>query len=304
MGMRSLGPAAGWKWLMFGINLGRGNPRAIFGGAALLVLAVLALAIVLSIALGAIQASAGGGGDLWLSLVITVPLMVAMGGMMVGYLRVIDAVEHGRPATAGAVFAGFRDRGAWLNASGLLLMLAVIQNLAIYGLVTWLAPDVVSWYMENLAAAGAEVPAETMELPTGFGRAMAVASVIGLLVFAVQAIGLGQVALRGRGALGALGDGAQGALRSMLPLVVLLFLALAVLLVFSLVAAVIALLFAAIAGAAGAAGAVLAAVVGIPLYLLAMLAVFVVMMGVMYAVWRDIAGNGGAPSAEDHTVAA
>lgn len=306
MSMRTLGPAAGWRWLMFGINLGRGNPRAIFGGAALLVLALLVLAIALSIALGAVQAATGGGGDLVMSLLISVPLLVAMGGMMVGYLRIIDAVEHGRPASASGVFAGFRDRGAWLNASGLLLILALIQNLGTYGLVSWLAPDVVSWYAENLVAAGAGATTspEAMALPAGFGRAMAVASVIGLLVYAVQAVGMGQVALRGRGALAALGEGARGAVRNVLPLIVLLLLGFVVMIVLTLVAAVIGLVFAAMAGAAGAAGAVLAAVVGIPLYMLAMLAVFVVMMGVMYAAWRDIAGDGAPPPAEDHTVAA
>ena len=41
MTTRTMGPASGWRWISNAVNLGGGNPRAVLGGAALLMAVAL-----------------------------------------------------------------------------------------------------------------------------------------------------------------------------------------------------------------------------------------------------------------------
>jgi ABC-type Na+ efflux pump permease subunit len=60
-----------------------------------------------------------------------------------------------------------------------------------------LAKGVGSWYLENVQASmSGAAQAPITSLPEGFGIAFIVVLVIGLFGYAVQAIGLGQIALR------------------------------------------------------------------------------------------------------------
>lgn len=298
MTTRTMGPAAGWRWLMTAVNLGGGNPRAIFGGAALVLLLVFVTAVVLSLA-SALAGPATAGGQMLLSVVVSVPLLVLMAGLLVGYLRLVDNVENGRPATATLVLAGFSDRAAWMRSVVLLLVLALLQYVLIAGTVMLVAPEVADWYVANLGA-----PEPTATLPPGFGRAFALTMVVSVLLYAAQALGLGQVALRGHGVGQALADGATGAIRNVLPLVLLLLVGLVAMFVIALVVAVLAMVFAALGGGSGA-GMVVGMVIGVPVYLLLLLAMIVVSVGVMYAMWRDICGEPGAapPHGDDHVAA-
>lgn len=291
MTTRTMGPAAGWRWLMAAVNLGGSNPKAIFGGAALLLVVVFAAAMVLSVLLAMVMPG-GAAGQMVGSLVVTLPLLALMAGLMVGYLRLIDAVESGRPASATQVFAGFGDRGAWLRAMAILVVLALLQYLLMAGGVMLAAPDAGRWYLENMAATTPVTPEQMADMPPGFGRMMAVVMVVGVLVYAAQAIALGQVALRDRGVGGALGDGAAGAVRNVLPLVVLMLLGLVAMLVIGMVVGLLAVLFGALAGGSTAAMAI-AVAIGIPVYLLVVLVMIVVSFGVMYAMWRDVCGDAG-----------
>lgn len=303
MTTRTMGPAAGWRWLMAAVNLGGSNPKAIFGGAALLLAVVFAAAIVLSILLALVMPQ-GGAGQMLGSVVVTLPLLALMAALMVGYLRLIDAVEGGRPATAGQVFAGFSDRGAWLRSMGVLVVLALLQYLLIGGGVMLVAPEAGSWYLENMSSPTPVGPEQVAEMPPGFGRLLAVVMVVGVLVYAAQAIALGQVALRDRGLGGALGDGASGAIRNVLPLVVLMLVGLVAMLVIGMVLGLLAVLFGGLAGGSTTA-MIIAAVIGIPVYLLLVLAMIVISFGIMYAMWRDICGGGaGAGRVQDVHVAA
>lgn len=299
MTTRTMGPAAGWRWLMAAVNLGGSNPKAIFGGAALLLVVVFAAAMVLSI-LAAMLMPAGMGAQLAGSLLVTLPLLALMAALMVGYLRLIDAVEAGRPARAAQVFSGFSDRSAWVQAMVILVLLALLQYLLIAGGVMLAAPDAGRWYLENMASATAVTPEQMAEMPPGFGRMLAVVMVVGVLTYAAQAIALGQVALRNRGIGGALGDGAAGAVRNVLPLVVLMLLGLVAMLVIGMVVGLLAVLFGGLAGGSTTA-MIIAVVVGIPVYLLLVLVMIVVSFGVMYAMWRDICGDGESAGRDDGT---
>ena len=300
MTTRTMGPASGWRWLVSAVNLGGGNPRAVFGGAALLMMVVFFAAVVLSIVMATVLPE-GAAAQMGGSVLVTLPLLALMGGLMVGYLRLIDAVETGRPASATQVFAGFGDRAAWLRAVAILLALALLQYLLLAGAVMLVAPEAGRWYVENMGATPA--PGEQLALPPGAGRVIAVTMVVSVLVYAVQGIALGQVALRGKAVGAALRDGGAGAIRNVLPLAVLMLLAMGAMVAIGVVVGVLAMLVAALAGTGPAAMAI-GMVVGLPIYLLVALAMIVVSFGVMYAMWRDICGDGVSGPDANHQVAA
>ncbi|MCR6664005.1 MAG: hypothetical protein NVV60_12860 [Luteimonas sp.] len=294
MTTRALGPGAGFDWIKRAINLGAGNPRAIFGGAALFFVAIMGVVIVMSMVIGLFTATLqpGSTAALALSLLVTLPLLLVAACLIVGYLRTIDAVESGRPATATDVLKGFSDMQTSLRAFGLLLALAVLQNALVAGIVATFSPELGTWYAQIVQAqASGQPPTQLPQLPAGSGTVSILISLVMLLVYAVQSIGLGQVALGGRRFGGALADGFSGAIRNLLPLLVLavvvIVAAIASGLVLLLVAAVIGLL-------AKLLGGWIAILLAIPLYVAIVLALVVVSFGVMYHLWRDVAGGGAA----------
>ena len=297
MTTRAVGAGASIEWLKRALDLGRNNPRAIFGGASLLLAAMLVLAFGLSLVVGLLAAMAKPDGLLAgaLSLSLGAALMALMAALMVGYLRLLDAVENGRPARATDVFAGVSDKAATLRAIGFLLVLMLAQNGLMFTLVGLLAPEFGSWYLQNLqvSMSGENAPPPTA-LPPGFGAAVAVIWVLAMLSYAVQAIGLGQIALRGRGIGGALSDGLSGALKNLFPLLVLFLLVVLAAIVLALVLVLLALL---VGVAAKLAGGWLLALVGIPAYFACVVAMMEVMFGVMYFLRRDVCEGGMPPPA-------
>ena len=302
MTTRALGPGAGIGWLRQAVNLGRNNPKAVFGGAALLLVAVLLLAVGLSMLVGLLQAALkpGPGGSMALALVIMVPILLLLAALMVSYLRLIDAVENGRAARASDVFGAFRDTGTSVRAIGFVVLLTVVQNVLIFALIGVFAKGVGNWYLENMQASmSGATQAPMTSLPDGFGIAFVVMLVISLFGYAVQAIGLGQIALRRSSVGSALVDGVSGAAKNLLPLLVLAVVVVGAGIVLVMVAALVAMLVGVLAKIAGV---WLAVVLGVPLYLAALVAMYVVMFGVMYSLWRDVIGDGETP--RNHSVAA
>lgn len=290
MTTRALGPGAGFQWIRRAANLGAGNPKAIFGGAALFFVAIFGAAIALTVVLGLFAAATqqGGVASMVLSLLVTLPLLLVAACLIVGFLRLIDAVESGRPASALDAFKGFADMPTSLRAFGLLLALAVVQNALVAGIVAVLSPELGEWYVKVMQAQANGVPPDQLaQLPSGTGGATVLITLVMLLVYAVQSIALGQIALRGAGFGNALSNGFSGAIRNLLPLLVLLVVVIVAAIAFGLalllVAAVIGLL-------AKLLGAWIAVLLGIPLYIAVVLALIVVSFGVMYHLWRDITG--------------
>jgi hypothetical protein len=294
--------SAAFGWLKNAVNLGRQNPKAVFGGVALMIAATLAVAVVMSVLQGVLVTALGADVMVLLgsSLLMGLAIVVVLAGLMAGFLRLIDAVENGRPAGAFDVFGGF-GAGVGLRTIGLLLLTALAQYALMGLLLSVLAADAIAWYMEVMQASAAGAPPPVAGLPGGFGLAMAVMVVIGLLAYAVQAIGVCQIALRGRGVFGALADGVAGTFKNLLPLLVLTL----TLILACVVVGVAVLLVAMVLGLlAELVGVWLAVVIAIPLYLLAMLALYTVMFGLMYYLWRDICGEsaGAAPAGDALTV--
>ena len=287
---RSVSASAGVDWLKNAINLGRGNPRALFGGAALAVVAVVALMFGLGIVQGLLVAGIGSASAMVVGMAVTMVVAVVFISMLlVGFLRLIDDVENGRPTSAGRVFAGFGDLGASLRVIGFTLLLTLLQYVVLGLLLAVLARDALSWYARMMTMSDSAVmdPA-MMALPDGLALAALVSVVLGLAMYAVQAIGACQIALRGRGVFAAIGDGVSGTFRNLLPLVVLLLVAIAAMIAAAIVVVILALVIGLMAKLAGA---WLGIVLGVPLYLALMLVMWVVGLGVAYHVWRDICGG-------------
>lgn len=292
MTTRAVSPGKGWNWLVRAVNLGSHKAGAIFGGAALMLLVSLALGFGLALVMGGVQMALkpGAAGGMLISFLIMLPLMAIICAFMVGYMRLLDAVEGGRPASATDVFAGFRDRGASGRVLGFVVVLAIVQYAVMGALIALLAPEFGKWYLEAMqASAAGGTPPDPSSMPSGFGAMFVSIMLVTLFFYAVQAIGVGQIALRGRGIGGALGDGVAGTAKNLLPLLVLLLVGIGV----GILATLAVFLVAMVIGLIGkAVGMWLAMLLAIPLYLAALLVVYVVMFGIMYFMWRDVCGDG------------
>lgn len=305
MQTRSMGPASGWRWLARAVDLGRHNPKALFGAAILLMLVALVPSIVQQLALLAlgpdsVQAVLAIGVAMTLVMIVVFPLLIA------GFLRVIDAAENGRPTHATALFDTFRaDSGRGrIIGTGLLLMLVYLALLA---LVLGVAGrDVVAWYWEVISLMQSATPGTTPDvppLPEGMGRVAGLLLLVMMVSGGLYAIGFGQVALGGRGAGGALADAVTGTLKNVLPLLVLTVLGLVAILLASIAIALVAGLLMLLGSLVSPA---LGMVLAVPVYLAFMVIMNVVMFGVMYFLWRDVCGPEGsqAPVVRDDHFAA
>lgn len=199
------------------------------------------------------------------------------------------------------VFSGFGDFAS-LRAIGFLLLVAIAQYALMAVLLLVFAGGVIDWYMTVMQASAAGTPPTAMtSLPDGMGLAVVVLVVLGLLMYAVQAVGLCQIALRGRGVFGAVADGVAGAFKNLLPLFMLLLAMIVAMVVVVLGVLLLGLLVGVLAKIAGA---WLAIVLAVPLYIAALLVAYVITFGLMYYVWRDVCGEGPGPVAMDEALTA
>lgn len=288
---RSVAATAGVDWLKKAINLGRGNPGAVFGGAALGVIAMVVAMIGAALVQWALTAALGTGTGMVLGVVVTtVVVLVVVSMLLVGFLRLLDAVESGRPARATGVFAGFGDLPTSLRVIGFTLLLTVLQYVVLALVLAVLARGALDWYLKMVIASPDTLDPSMLALPDGLGIATVLSIALGLVFYGAQAIGTGQIALRGRGVFAAVADGFAGAFRNVLALLVLLVAAIAAAIVAAILGAIVAMVVGMLAKFAGA---WLILALGIPLYLAFMLAVWVVAFGVAYHLWRDVCGGAG-----------
>lgn len=288
MTTRAVGPAKGWDWLMRAVNLGRNNPKAIFGAAAwvavlAIVPSILQLGLQYGLKLGPTAVLSVVGLTTLLSLVVY-PLLI--GGM----LRVINDAENGRSTRAAAIFDTFRSGHGAGRLIGFGLLITAIY-IGMFVLVVYLfGRDFAHWYW-NLITAMQANPAATPQidsLPAGFGRIMGMGMLVALFFGGVYAIGFGQASLGNRGVGEALTDGFAGTIKNVLPIVVMAIIAFVACVVLAVVFGVV---FALVAVVGAAVHPVLAAVLLVPLYFALILVMYVVMFGVMYYMWRDICGD-------------
>ncbi|MFZ0870341.1 MAG: hypothetical protein WAM90_06400 [Rhodanobacter sp.] len=291
MTTRSKGPLAGFGWLKSGFSVGYRHPKPLLGGAAFLVLACF-LPSLITLPLQYHAMSAGTPPSLatfgWI-MAVSVLLGLLLVPLYAGYLQVVDAAERGLPARALDIFKPYRQGEALrLIGYGLALILVYV---AMFGLIiTATGGGIASWYMDALTAQTNHLPPPA--LPQGFGIAIALSTLLGLLIMGFYAISLGQVALRRRNVLGAIGDGVIGALKNVLPLLVFALSAVLAWIGLAIAIALVALLLILLSKLVGA---WLVLVVIIPVYIAVILMAFTVMFGAMYHLWRDVCGDDIVP---------
>jgi len=285
-----MGPAAGWRWLKHGINLGRHNPKAIFGAVALVALVALIPSLIQVLLQYGLKLEAESVlmvvGLTTLASIFIYPLLIG------GVLRVIDASENGRPTQATAVFDTFKPGHGAGRLIGFGVLLTVLYIGAFVAMIAMLGVDFFSWYAQVISMAmqtPAATPADVPAMPDGLGTVMAFGVLVGLFFGGVYTIGFGQVALANRGIGESLADGATGTLKNVLPIVVA-----AIIVILGFIAMIIA--FALVGMLLALIGAMLHPTVALiliaPLYIAFLLVLYVVMFGAMYYMWRDVAGEG------------
>lgn len=298
MTTRAVSPGSGWRWFRQAINLGRNNPKAVFGAVALLAVialipSVIQMALQYGLGLSPQAVMVVIGLTTMVSLVIY-PLLIG------GLLRVIHAAENGRPTRATAIFDTFQAGGDRVPLILFGLLMTAIYLAVFLAVISLFGKDFMTWYWALITATqaqqagGAALPPEAMALPEGFGRVMGIGSLFALFMGGVYAIGFGQVALGGRRVGAAFADGLAGTLKNVLPIVVLAVLAVVAMFGLVLVVGIIAAILMLVGGLVHKALGVLLLA---PIYIGMLLVIYVVMFGVMYFMWRDICGD-NAPVAD------
>jgi hypothetical protein len=287
---------AGFHWLRRAINVGRHNPRALFGAASILMLAWM-LPTMLQLVLHA-AFKPGQGAALVIAALMTLLWLATLVPLMGGYLRMLDASERGRPAHAGEIFQIFRSGPVWRRCVAFSLLMFVLNLAVTSALVSQLGNGLMEWYLDVMRIAeqaqqappGAKPPVLPAP-PDGTAGLLGLGSLSMLLMGCMFAVGLGQIALTGRGARAALVDGLAGTAKNVLPLLVMAALGLAAMLVLSVGVFIVLLVIAVLAKLS----ALLAFAVFLPLYVAFLTALYAVLLSVMYQLWRDIAGDDAAP---------
>lgn len=290
MTTRAKGPLSGLDWLKRGLNSGRHNPRAVFGGAAVLMVAALLPSLVQALVQFALRP--GVDGTLVIAALTTLLSIALMGPLMGGYLRLLHACEMGRPVHARDIFEPFRSPRDARRMMGFAFVLLMVYLGVGYVLVSLFAKDLPEWYLQLVALSQQpQTPGQPVQLPPppdGLGGFLGLGSLFALFIGGVFAVGMGQIALRARGIGAALADGVSGAAKNLLPLLVLAVLAFGLMMALSVL---LALVLGVVALLASLLHPVLATAILLPVYLLLFLVLYVVMFGVMYHLWRDIAAE-------------
>lgn len=287
MATRSKGPGAGFGWLIRGIGAAFRHPKPLFGGAALLVVAILIPSLI-TVPLQFFALRSGTPNPATFGWIMALSMLIGLliVPLYAGYLQLIDAAEEGLVARAGDIIKPYRE-GKALRLIGYGVVL-VVAYLAVFGVIlATTGSSVAHWYVDVLAAQANHEPPPTT-LPDGFGITLLLVVVFGIFMMGFYSIGLGQVTLRNRSVFGAISDGVVGALKNLLPL---LMLALGLILAWIAVALGFGILVGVLALIARLISAWLMFVVVIPLYIALLLVTFASMFGVMYHLWRDVCGD-------------
>lgn len=291
--VRKVPISGGITWFTEAINLGRRNPKAVFGAALLFIgtlygLGLLFILPVVAVVRGGDSADftklLGAMVPFFLAMVLLLPIL--LGGLM----HVIREAEAGRPVRARDLFAPIRQRKA-----GALAMLGLIQiGLALVGglLVVALAGgDYWRDYLDAMRGAmSGSVP--VVPQPDHPGLMMLMQLVFNYFSYAIMLFGVPLILFSGA----ALGDAVKSSLRASVTNVGTNLLA-AILFAVSVVVAalLVGLLGLLVATVGSLIHPVVGAVLSLLLYLVFGAMLLVVLVGGSYLAWRDTFG-GGAPA--------
>lgn len=286
-----VGVAAPWRWLQQGVALLRAHPRALLGGAAMLV----AVALLPSV-LAALFAPLSPAGAQVVGAIASLLLYPPAVG---GYLRLIHARQSGEDAVAGALLATFADGpaarrlviGNLIMVSGFMLVIALLA----FGL----GGEGLLGYFQQLSqlAPGATPP----PLPAGALPFALALLLLGVYMLAAQGLAFAELALGARPPLPAIGAALGASARHygvlLLFFVPAMFLAF---LGFMLVALAAVLLAAMLAVVSAVLGKLVVALCTVAL----MVALYALLFAFFYFAWRELSGAPAPPAPTSHRIAA
>lgn len=294
MDIRRLPASQGLVWFRQTIDLGARNPRAVFGAAALAIVALyaaVALALALLLGLGkGLDDKPGLGLLAGVALAVTLAIMVLVPILLGGLMHVIREVEAGRPARARDVFVPLR-----MTAGRQLAMLGLIQlGIAVVGgvlLVALAGSDYWRDYLQAMQTAMQGVP-PVMPQPAHPGLMFLLQLVFNYFSYALMLFAIPLMLFSGNG----LADALRNALRASIRNVGANLLAGALFVGALVLAAVVVALLASLLAVLGSA---LHPALGALLTMLTMLGfagvVLVLVVGAAYLAWRDTFGDAGVP---------
>jgi hypothetical protein len=298
MDIRALPVGQGLAWFKQAIDLGGRNPRAVFGAALLLILALysaaMLMALVMAVMVGAGEATPGGTPDLRLVMAVALPLtllvMFLVPILLGGLMHVVRETEAGRPARARDVFAPLRSvQGRRLALLGLVQVALTVVGGAL--MVAIAGSDY--WRDYLLAMQQAMTGAQpTMPQPANAGLLFVVQMVFNYFSYALMLFSIPLMLFSGNSLGEALRNSLRAAVRNIGPNMLAGVLFIGALLVSALVVGLVATLLAMLGGAIHAA-------VGGALSMLAMIGfaalVLVLLVGAAYLAWRDTFGDASIP---------
>ncbi len=296
MTARTVSMGTPFRWLMKAVDVGRRNPRALFGGFAILMLVSLVPSVVQMV----LQAMLADSPALMWSLYALVVLasMVAMPPLTGAAIRLLHACETGQPASALDVFNGYRD-GAFALRMVLTTLLLLLFSVLVMAVLYALLPAkefIIEAFSRSMATPPGGQPDMTgldfdpASLPWLFLWMVGAMAAL-FTAMHVQLLATTHAALSGQGPVDALLSGLQGTLKNVLPLTGF---TVAMLVIGFVAALVLALVLGLLAVVLTLASPVLAGVVLVPAYLVTVLIVMVVLYGFYYHAWREIFGETAA----------
>jgi len=299
MDIRVLPVGQGLAWFKQAIDLGGRNPRAVFGAALLLILALytaaMLLALVLAVMVGAGETTQGSAPDMRLVMAVAIPLtllvMFLVPILLGGLMHVVREAEAGRPVRARDVFAPLRSaQGRSLALLGLVqVALTVVGGLVMVAIA---GSDYWRDYIQAMQLVMTGAQPTTMPQPANGGLLFVVQLVFNYFSYALMLFSIPLMLFSGNSLGEALRNSLRAAVRNVGPNVLAGVLFIGALLVSALVVGLVAALLAMLGGAIHAA-------LGGALSMLAMLGfaavVLVLVVGAAYLAWRDTFGDASVP---------
>lgn len=302
----AVGIAAPFRWLARAVDVGRRNPKALFGALALVLAVVFAISVLQMVLQGGAQGS--GTGIAVVMALTTVIGWLVMPPLFAGVFRVLDATDRGRPVVATDVFNAF-SRGQGFRR---VVLTNLVYSLAYLALLALLLLTSFGQFMREYFAIALATPvggqpdqAALLALmqntsPSAFLWVPVAMLAIGAWMHASM-LAMATAALREASVAECVVAGLLALLRNLLPL---LAVSLAVMAGGFVVVMLLALVLVLVVGLLSLLSPVLGVIVMLPLMGLLMLALYALMFGFYYHGWREIFGEAGEPPAAPGELAA
>ena len=298
MDIRKLPVGQGLAWFKQAIDLGGRNPRAVFGAALLLILALYVAVLLVALGLAALVKGGQAVGDaaptlavaMWVAVPLMLLIMLLVPILLGGLMHVIREAEAGRPVRARDVFMPLRSaNGRRLALLGLVqVALAVVGGALVMGIAG------ADYWRDYMTAMQGAMQGGTPQVPQAqnAGLEFDVQLVFNYFSYAMMLLAIPLMLFSGSGFVAALRDSLRAAVRNVGANLLAGLLFIGALLVASLVVLLVG-------GLASLIGGLVHSAVGGLLLMAVMLGfasvVLVLVAGGAYLAWRDTFGDGALP---------